>query len=332
MNLLDNLYKRPKRDKGLNMPSHQVFEKDGTHQADLLFLPDDKGYKYALVVVDIATGLTDAEPLKNKNAESIIKAFKNIYSRKILSHPFRLEVDDGSEFKGKSKEYFASRKIWVRYAVPGRHRQQAKVERRNQTIGTELLKRQIAQELLTGEEDRQWVEDLPKVINNINKKTKPKKLNPNASPVCSGNSCDLLEEGTKVRKALDNPINIITRKPLPGKFRAGDVKYDPKPKTITQILLNPNKPPMYLLDNDKSAAYTRNQLQIIPKGEKPPDKSLLRGKVDKWAVKELQGRIKKDGKIYYKVQWVADDEITMEPRAELMKYIPKQIEEYEKKH
>ena len=31
-------------------------------QADLLYLPDDKGYKYALVCVDVGSGYTDAEP------------------------------------------------------------------------------------------------------------------------------------------------------------------------------------------------------------------------------------------------------------------------------
>ena len=46
-----NLFKTPKKDK--ISPVFYNFEKDHTHQADLLFMPDDKGYKYCLCVVDV---------------------------------------------------------------------------------------------------------------------------------------------------------------------------------------------------------------------------------------------------------------------------------------
>jgi len=56
------------------------------HQADLLFLPHDivkrKTYKYALVVVDIASRYVDAEPLTSKYSTEVSKAFNKIYSRK----------------------------------------------------------------------------------------------------------------------------------------------------------------------------------------------------------------------------------------------------------
>ena len=59
---LYNLYKTPKKDKGVNMPRIEVFEENAVHQADILFLPHDGAYKYALVVVDAASGKVDAEP------------------------------------------------------------------------------------------------------------------------------------------------------------------------------------------------------------------------------------------------------------------------------
>jgi hypothetical protein len=42
----------------------------------------------------------------------------------------------------------------------------------------------------------------------------------NAIPdiTCSGDSCTLLDVGTKVRVALDEPENLITGKVLHGKF------------------------------------------------------------------------------------------------------------------
>ena len=56
----------------LNKPNH-------IHQADLLFLPHDrvgrKTYKYALVVVDIASRYKDAEPLTSKESREISRIF-----------------------------------------------------------------------------------------------------------------------------------------------------------------------------------------------------------------------------------------------------------------
>ena len=81
------------------MPHIVSGKEDSIHQADLLFLPNDDGYKYALVVVDVATGDTDAEPIKNKTPRDVMNAIKNIYERKYLNVPtFELVVDSGNEF------------------------------------------------------------------------------------------------------------------------------------------------------------------------------------------------------------------------------------------
>ena len=68
--LVHNLYVLPKKDKGVNMPHFQKYDPDAVHQADLLFLPHDEGYKYALVVVDVGTRKTDTMPLKSKSSEA----------------------------------------------------------------------------------------------------------------------------------------------------------------------------------------------------------------------------------------------------------------------
>lgn len=101
-----NLYTKPKKDKGLNMPRFQHYAPNAIHQADLLFLPDDNGFKYALVVVDIGSRLVDAEPLETKSSEQIVAAFKKIYQRGILKKPKIIEIDPGTEFKGATREYF----------------------------------------------------------------------------------------------------------------------------------------------------------------------------------------------------------------------------------
>ena len=155
-NLLDNLYAIPKKDKGQNRPSFQYYEPNIFQQADLLFLPDDMGYKYALVVADIGSRCCDAEPIKTKSNNDVEQAFKAIYKRKILLPCKIIMVDPGSEFKGSVNTYLTSLKIRIKTNVKDRHRQNAIVERANQTIGTLIHKRQAAQEILTGETSRAW--------------------------------------------------------------------------------------------------------------------------------------------------------------------------------
>ena len=74
------------------MPQTQALEEGATAQADTLFLPNDNGFKYCLVVVDIASRKMDCEPMKTKSAEETKKAFQKILKRKILKEPHRLEV------------------------------------------------------------------------------------------------------------------------------------------------------------------------------------------------------------------------------------------------
>lgn len=71
-----NLTKTPGGD--IDRPHEFVAAPDAVHQADVLFLPNDDGYKYLLVVVDVATRLTDAYPMKFKNQQSVIKGFTNL--------------------------------------------------------------------------------------------------------------------------------------------------------------------------------------------------------------------------------------------------------------
>ena len=65
---LNQLFAIPKKEPNESMPRFYNFIEDNTHMADILFLPTDKykkkKYAYALVVVDVATGGTDAEPLE----------------------------------------------------------------------------------------------------------------------------------------------------------------------------------------------------------------------------------------------------------------------------
>ena len=117
-NIINNLLKVPPKDQGINMPKTQNPTRDGIHQVDILFLPDDNSYEYALVAVDLATFHMDAEPLKHKDSETAKRTLLKISKRKNLNLPKQIEVDDGTEFKDAFKLYFDGI-IKVRTKKPG---------------------------------------------------------------------------------------------------------------------------------------------------------------------------------------------------------------------
>jgi hypothetical protein len=341
--LLSNLYLVPKKDKGKNVSHFQPVKPNTFHQMDLLFLPDDNGFRYALVVTDVGNRITDAEPLKTKNPNEVLEAVKKIYSRDILKEPKRIQVDSGSEFKGPFAKYFEDKHIGIKVAKPQRHRQQGIVERRNGLIASALFKRMSASELLTGEVAKEWVQDLPKVIKSMNKHTiskksdKPKKES--LLPSCEGKACKLLPIGTKVRVALDVPQDVASGQRLHGEFRATDIRWNSAERIVKDVILAPNQPPLYLLDGpdkygiDNEVAYTKNQLQVIPKDEEAPSGKLVYNvnNREQFTAEKIVGKKKIRNKIYYHIKWLGfpSDENTWEPLSTLKDQIPDMIRQYE---
>ena len=169
-----NLTKVPQKEKV--QPQFNDFEKGFTHQMDILFLPNDDGYRYALVVIDNASRIGDTRAMKVKSAKETLKAVKEIYRGKYLKWPERIETDSGGEFEGIFNKELKKRGISHKVGRPHRSRQEALVEYLNGVIGKSVMTRQTAEELKTGETSRQWVEDLPKIMrvynNYIKKSTK----------------------------------------------------------------------------------------------------------------------------------------------------------------
>ncbi|EFA77425.1 hypothetical protein PPL_12641 [Heterostelium album PN500] len=328
---LSNLFKIPKKDNNKTTPHILEFKENDKQQADLLFLPVDNGYKYALVVVDLGSRLTDAVALKAKSAEAMI------------------QTDPGSEFKGVVKRYFDEKGIYIRYGRPGRHRQQALVEQRNKIIGKLLFMRMTAEELLTGTKSISWVEDLPLVIEAINErynrdKEERDRLKKKVPDKPLGDGQDLLKEGTIVRVQLDEPIDVTTATltsaitnestttKLAGRFRASDIRWNPKPTKIDRILLEPGKPPMYFVISPPYIPYTRNQLQIVEPGEKKPHPSTIRGEPDEYIVEKILSKKKIGNRWYYLVKWRGYDDPkdnTWELKTKLMEDVPDIVNQYE---
>ena len=305
-------------------------------QADLLFLPNDGGYRYALVVVDTTSRKADARPLKTKNPSEVLKGLKSIFAGKYLQLPGRaLETDDGTEFKGSVDTYLDKKDIQHKVGRPGRSRQQGLVENVNKVIGKAIMTKQNDNELDTGVTDRGWIDLLPKIISAYNtyvSKTRPsvkERIKDMDTAKCSGSSCKLLEEGTRVHVILDKPKDAATGNKLHGKFRSGDLRFEERIRTITKVSLKPNQPVLYTISGIGNVLYTREQLRLASKedqqekaGNPDPDK--------KYVISKLVSRFKKGNRIYFKVKWKGYEKTSDEPRAGLMKEVPDLVKAYEK--
>ncbi len=334
--LVKALTKKPGVEKGSDKPFIPLEGPNFIHQVDLLFLPEDQGYKYALVATDVGTRLVDAVPLKSKQPKGIIDGLKTIHTNGILEKPFRVHVDSGTEFKGDVKKWLTKNEVKVKTALPGRHRQQAIVENRNKQIGKKLFNRMIEEELQTGEQSNQWIDDLPLVIEEINDKTKERtkliRKSETGNPYkCKGTTCDLYPIGTRVHVALDAPRDSFGKK-LAGNFRETDLRFSLQPKTIVKILTLPYQPPLYVLDGQPHTAYTKQQL--LPYKERKLDEQKIRPKKnDKdenvWIVEKIIDKRKLNNRLQLKVKWKGFKQPTWEPRSVINKDVPELVKEFE---
>ncbi len=287
--LLYNLFKKPKQEKGKDMPHFQTNGKrHENYQADVLFLPEDPETKdkFLLVVVDVASGFTEAEPMNVLNSTSVYDAFEIIFNRGLLPYPkYQITIDGGPEFKGKNIKLFKDKQVYLRNIKPaGRSRQVAFAENRNKLIAVRLFMRQYAQEILTGKLSTEWVKDLPIVLKHLNEEFESRYKERLESEIRRSKTKEqtpifnnpMLEVGQRVRVALDKPKDYIKENKISGSFRATDPRWEEEVRTIVNIIANDKEPLLYIVSGLPSTAYTYNRLQVVSDNEQDPPKSTLR--------------------------------------------------------
>ena len=196
----------------------------------------------------------------------------------------------------------------------------------NQQLGEYIALKQKANELNTNVVDREWVADLPQLVKDINEVHSHPVKKFDDEPRCKGQSCELLDEGLRVRVIAEKPSAQYEngKKTLPGGFRKGDERWEREIRTITQVVLRPSQPPMYRVSGIDNVAYTRGQLQLVNAGEVVPQ-------TKKFVIHELTKRERRDGMIKFLVKWKGHAEMTWEPRKSLLEQVPKLVREFEKK-
>ena len=164
--------------KHIPRPTFDVESPTAFHQADLLFLPNDrllrdkKVYKYALSVVDVASKFKAAEPLTSKDSTEVSKAFQTIYKPGPLRWSKVLQVDPGHEFMGYVTREMTKHDVRIRRGNVNVHRDQGIVERFNRTLAKCLLSFQCSQEMSfkEGKRSTEWVKRLPEIVLALNSK------------------------------------------------------------------------------------------------------------------------------------------------------------------
>ena len=327
-----NLFQYP-TNKSKNSPRSPIYPINFKQQIDIIQLPKDKeGFEYALVVADYKRYI-GIEPLKKIDSKSVLKALQRIYKRdKVLKYPSILQADNGSEFKGEFKKFFgkSDSKTQLQFIKPYRSRQNGLVESINGLIGRIIGLYQAQKELSTGKPNFEWKDIIQNITKSYNESQREKinkyrqTIKKNRYPKCKGDDCKLLRVGDIVRIPLEHPINSYDGSLTKGskKFRSNDQRYKNKNFKIKRVVLLPNQPPLYMVNQKDRVAYTKGQLVKIKSNEIDDiqDEEPLEGF---YIPERILAKKKIKGKIHYKIQWkgYSEDDSTWESRISLKNQI-----------
>ena len=244
---------------------------DYNFMADLLELPETKkGFKYLLVVVDLATDEFDIEPITNNKSLTVVDAMKKMFKRRYIKKPYAsIRTDGGAEFKDAFDKYCYENNILHKVGVAGRHQQTSNVERLNRELGRLFNGYMNAVEEKTGETFKEWVEVVPKVRTMLNDFRKKPEGDPftDIYPTADLTVQPKYKVHDVVYRISEKPLDALGRKQPTQNFRMGDYRWERIPRKIIRVLRYAGKVPIrYILENLPNVAYAENEL--MPAEEK----------------------------------------------------------------
>jgi hypothetical protein len=244
---------------------------DYNFMADLLELPETKkGFKYLLVVVDLATDEFDIEPITNNKSLTVVDAMKKMFNRRYIKKPYAsIRTDGGAEFKDAFDKYCYENNILHKIGVAGRHQQTANVERLNRELGRLFNGYMNAIEEKTGETYKEWVEVVPKVRAMLNDFRKKPEGDPftDVYPTVDLTKQPKYKIHDVVYRMSEKPLDALGKKQPTQNFRMGDYRWERIPRKIVKVLRYAGKVPIrYILENLPNVAYA--EYELMPAEEK----------------------------------------------------------------
>ena len=243
-------------------------EPNDIHQADILYLPNDRYKKkvYVLHIVVVASRYKGSYQLATKNAKEVAQAFQWIYDNSQLTYPKTLIIDDGKEFYRDVTTLMEKHDVIIQCGDPSQHRSQGILERFNRTSADRLFSYQYHKELEDpSKSNREWVSRLQNVVSALNNERtrligmkpidaiKETLVKQGFSQPAKEYEEKLLDVGTKVRY-LYEPGE------LEGQQYGGERR---KRSTDTIWSVQKYQPTLYYLDGGPKRSFVFEELQPI---------------------------------------------------------------------
>jgi hypothetical protein len=121
---------------------------------------DNDGYRYILTVIDVFSRYAWAVPIKTKDGDTVLNAFKKITTES-KRMPKRLWVDQGKEFVNKKMEKWLKENDISLYHTFGEHKAST-IERFNRTLKSLMWRR------FTQEQTHHWIDMVPELLEEYN--------------------------------------------------------------------------------------------------------------------------------------------------------------------
>jgi hypothetical protein len=268
LGITNRTMKRVSKEKSFNKVKDNIpLVANYNMMCDLLFLPTAKfGFKYLFVIVDLANDKFDIEPMKNKDANTVLSAMKKCFKRGIITKPeYTLKSDSGSEFQGVFHKYLYDESILHKVGLPNRHNSLSNVESLNRQLSRLINTLCVAKETETGKPFNNWTQFVPIVREELNifrEKTLPKNVNDHVYEVPVLNKRKpKFKIGDLVHRYLDWPVDSQGKKQPTAQRREGDINYDRVAREIIDIFVYAGTPTFrYYLEGLPNVSFTDHQL------------------------------------------------------------------------
>ena len=287
-----------------------------------------KGYKYLLNAIDMSSRYVYSVALKNKKEGEVLNGFKKIYNKSKIK---AVRSDNGSEFiSDVFKDYLEKNGIKQILSEASKPQSNGMIERANATI------KELIQKALEINENFDWVKNLNKLIENINNSQHSiTGFTPNDIQKAY-KSNDKIVLDSAYDKELKKKKSNISREV----FEVGDTVrlYRPSNKTrqswsdeVYEIIRVYKPKKSYSVYEYKVEGFPdRFKEEELLKVVGEPQNKIMR--VEKFVISKLIKPVIQNNKVYYEVKWKNHKETTLEPRQNLLKDIPKMLNQFEKKN
>lgn len=318
------LYAIPKKKRTiqntiLNEPNTQV----GIDLMDMQNLEID-GFKYVLTAIDLFSKKAHAIPLKNKEDVTVAIGMKKILDK--IGKLKSVRSDNGSEFiSNEFVKLMADNEIKHIFSLPHKPQSNGNIERFNG-----VLKRLINMSIKT-DENFNWVKDLETLTDNYNS-TKQVTTGERPDDVEQYTNYDEVKEHIKkrvlghkqeetLRFVKGDKVRIhVTDEKNKSNF-SKDIytikkSYQPRSKVST---------PCYYLEEIEGKYYNNDLIKV----ESVENKTKV---VVKFQISSIVKPVVRNKTKFYQVKWTGYKDTTVEPRTELMKDVPKMVNQFDKEH